>query len=108
MPQLHGVALQQSEKGTEVLSSDPVGATGREHLTQGKWDVFQGGGTETGNLMPTAVAYLEEFQVQAAYRMAKVHNLRRTPLDRTWAYPLTEEVLERRGPSLDMSLYQCE
>ena len=54
-------------------------------------------GSETWNLTPTEVKYLEGFQLRAAYRMAQVHKSSRNPIDKSWTYPPSEEVLEEVG-----------
>ena len=54
-------------------------------------------GFETWNLMSTAVNCLEGFQVQVAYRMVQVHKPRRKPMDGSWAYPPSKEILEEVG-----------
>jgi len=87
-----------------VLGSDPTDAAGRETAARVSGIFFKATvqavllfGSETWNLTPSAVKYLEGFQVQAAYRIARVHKLSRNPIDGSWAYPPSEDVLEEVG-----------
>ena len=54
-------------------------------------------GSETWNITPSSMKCLEGFQLRCAYRMAKANKPSRDPLDDTWAYPRTEDVLEECG-----------
>ena len=53
-------------------------------------------GSETWNLTKAALARLEGFHTQAAYRMAVKHKPRRGP-DLEWVYPRLQDVLNKCG-----------
>ena len=53
-------------------------------------------GSETWNLIKTALARLEGFHIRAAYWMAKTHKPRKGP-NQVWVYPATEDVLKECG-----------
>ena len=53
-------------------------------------------GSETWNLMKTAMARLEGFHIRAAYRMAKKHKPRRGP-NQVWVYLATSNMLKECG-----------
>ncbi len=53
-------------------------------------------GSETWNLLTTALARLEGFQICAAYRMAKKHKPKKGP-HHGWVYPQSSNVLQECG-----------
>jgi hypothetical protein len=54
-------------------------------------------GSESWNLTPSLLKWLEGFHVKAAWRMAAVNKLQKDAATDTWTYPVTEEVLEEVG-----------
>jgi hypothetical protein len=54
-------------------------------------------GSESWNLTPSLLKWLEGFHVKAAWRMAAVNKPRKDAATNKWTYPKTEEVLEEVG-----------
>jgi hypothetical protein len=53
--------------------------------------------SETWNLTKAVLAWLEEFHVRDAYRMAQVHRSKRVARNNRWVYPKTSDILEECG-----------
>ena len=54
-------------------------------------------GSETWNVTPSSLKALEGFHLKAAWRMAIVNKPRRNPIDDSWSYPASADVMEEVG-----------